>query len=173
VSAEWEIRRLCAGDDRTAFDCGKSRLNDWLKRLAGQYERRDLARTYVAVRTAQAWVVGYYALTTHRVRYQALPADLAKGLPHVDVPVVLLGQLAVDKGEQGRGFGEHLLVDALRRITHIADHVGVRAIEVHALDDEARSFYLKYGFASLEEDRHHLYLPMRAVRRLELPPLRP
>jgi len=146
-------------------------LNEWLQRLAGQYERRDLARTYVAVRPGEAKVLGYYAISNHQVTYEALPQDQAKGLPAIDIPVVLLGRLAVDKTVQGQGLGEYLLIDALRRADHISRHIGVRAVEVHAIDEDARHFYLNYGFVSLLDDRRHLFLPMQVIRNLNLPPL--
>ena len=169
----WDIQRLDRSHDRTAFDCGKPALDDWLKRLAGQHQRRDLARIYVAVERSERRVLGYYALSTHHVVCEALPKQQAKGLPPLDVPVILLGRLAVDKTVQRRGLGEHLLIDALRRADHLADHIGVRAVEVHAIDDDARGFYLKYGFVALRDDPHHLYLPLHIVRQLRLPPFGP
>jgi len=167
----WIIQRLDKSHDRASFDCGKSELNDWLHRLAGQYERRDLARVYVAVRENDPRVLGYYAISNHLVRYDALPEDQAKGLPTIDVPVVLLGRLAVDKTTQGQGLGAHLLIDALRRTVHISEHIGIRAVEVDAIDETARQFYLKYGFVPLLDDQHHLFLPIQVIRKLELPPL--
>jgi hypothetical protein len=47
----------------------------------------------------------------------------------------------------------------------------VRAIEVDAIDDAARRFYTTFGFKSLLDDRNHLFVSMRAVRALGLPPL--
>ena len=146
-------------------------MNDWLQRLAGQHERRDLARTYVAVRPNESQVLGYYAVSNHQVSYEALPDEQSKGLPTIDVPVILLGRLAVDRSVQGRGLGSFLLVDALRRAAYISQHIGVRALEVHAIDEDARRFYLKYGFVSLRDDKQHLFLPMQVVRQLNLPPL--
>lgn len=167
----WKIERLQSGHRRDSFDCGEPSLDEWLQRYAGQYERRDLARTYVAVVEGDPRVLGYYALSTHLVRYEALPEEHARGLPIIDIPVVLLGRLVVDRSFQGRGLGQHLLIDALRRAAHIAEHLGIRAVEVHALDDNARQFYLKFGFSPLLDDQHHLYLPMQVVRKLDLPPL--
>jgi GNAT superfamily N-acetyltransferase len=167
---QWEIARLAKWHDRVAFDCGNAALNDWLKLRAGQFERRDLARTYVAVRPGQPVVLAYYALSTHRVSFDALPADQAKNLPRTDVPVVLLGCLAVDRSEQGKGLGEHLLIDALRRAELTSGQVGVRAVEVDAVNDAARRFYLRYGFIPLRDNPNHLFLPMSVVRRLALPP---
>jgi len=167
----WKIERLGPVHERGAFDCGKRALNDWLQRFAGQYERRDLARTYVAVRMEDRRICGYYAIANHLVRHDALPEEQAKGLPVIDIPVVLLGRLAVDKTVQGQGLGRHLVIDALRRAAHIAEHIGIRAVEVHALDDDARRFYLALGFVPLIDDRQHLFLPMATIRKLSLPPL--
>jgi predicted N-acetyltransferase YhbS len=50
-------------------------------------------------------VVGYYAISTHRVVDDVLPTSEAKGLPQLDVPVVLIGKLAVDQSMQGQGLG--------------------------------------------------------------------
>ena len=140
--ATWTIRRLDKAHDRSAFDCGRPMLNEWLKDRAGQFDRRDLSRTFVATRPDEALVLGYYAISTHRVIYDVLPAGEAKGLPRLDVPVVLIGRLAVDQTVQGHGLGALLLVDALRRSLQISDQVGIRAVEVDALDEAARNFYL-------------------------------
>ncbi len=170
-ATHWILEKLGSGHDRTAFDCGQVVLDDWLKLRAGQYEKKDLARTYVAVRAGQSAVLGYYAIATHRVSYEALPPDQAKGLPKIDVPVVLLGRLAVDRTVQGQGLGPLLLIDALRRAQHLSEEVGIRAVEVDALDAAARRFYLKFGFVSLVDDPNHLFLGMHLIRKLGLPSL--
>jgi GNAT superfamily N-acetyltransferase len=113
-------------------------------------------------------VLGYYAISTHGVRREDLPDEQAKGLPRMDVPVVLLGRLAVDKSAQGCGLGSLLLLDALRRVELLAEEVGIRAVEVDAIDDTARNFYLKFGFMPLLDDLGHLFLPMPAIRKLGL-----
>jgi hypothetical protein len=64
-----------------------------------------------------------------------------------------------------------LLVDALRRSVQIAEHIGIRAVEVDALDDDARNFYRKFGFRSLLDDPRHLFLPMHKISKLKLDPL--
>jgi GNAT superfamily N-acetyltransferase len=168
---QWMIERLDRQHDRRQFDCGIAALNDWLQKLASQHERRDLARTYVAVLPDDQRVLGYYAIATHRVSYDALPEDQARGLPRIDVPVVLLGRLAVDRSVQGQGLGEFLLIDALRRANHIADQIGIRAVEVDAIDDTAQAFYRKYGFISLQDNERHMFLPIQVIRKLRLPPL--
>jgi GNAT superfamily N-acetyltransferase len=164
----WVIEKLERRHDRSPFDCGEASLNDWLKLRAGQYERKDLARIYVAVRAGNSLVVGYYAIATHQVAYEVLTADQAKGLPRMDVPVVLLGRLAVDRSVHGQGLGSLLLVDALRRTESLADEIGIRAVEVDAIDDAASAFYIRFGFTPLADDPRHLYLPIQAIRRMGL-----
>ena len=167
----WQIERLSRAHERSRFDCGIVALNDWLKTFASQYEKRDLARAYVAVVPGNPRVLGYYAISNHRVSYEALPFDQAKGLPHIDVPVVLLGKLAVDQAAKGQGLGAFLLIDALRRSLYLADQIGVRAVEVDAIDDAAQAFYLKFGFVPLLDDQRHLFLSMQTIRKLNLPPM--
>lgn len=167
----WNIQRLEARHARVAFDCGKPALNEWLRRYASQHDRRDLARTYVAVRPGESEVLGYYALSNHQVAYEALPEEQAKGLPTIDLPAVLLGRLAVDRSVQGRGLGADLLLDALRRAEYLAQHVGIWVVEVEAIDEDACRFYVTYGFVPLLDDPRHLLLPMQIVRKLGLPPL--
>jgi len=168
---DWTIERLGSSHDRTTFDCGNAILTDWLKQRAGQFDKRDLARTYVATRSGDRIVLGYYAISSHRVTHEALPTDEAKGLPRLDLPVVLLGRLAVDRSVQGQGLGTLLLIDALRRAQYLAAHVGVRAVEVDAIDDAARQFYLRFGFVPLLDDPNHLFLSMSVIRKLNLPPI--
>lgn len=160
-----------SGHDRSGFDCGIPLLNDWLATKAGQFEKKDLARVYVLVTAGEAVVKGYYALSSHTVAFEALPEEQAKGLPRIDLPVVLIGRLAVDRSTQGQGMGEHLLIDALRRAEYLANKVGIRAVEVHAINAAARKFYERYGFLSLQDDPQHLFLPIHVIRKLKLPPL--
>jgi GNAT superfamily N-acetyltransferase len=167
MTERWSIEPLNRAHDRTQFDCGQSTLNDWLSVRAGQFERKDLSRTFVAVEAGDQVVRGYYALATHRVMFDQLPPDAAKGLPRLDVPVVLLGRLAVDLTVQGQGLGSILLIDALRRTAQLAREIGIRAVKVDAIDDAARSFYLKFGFRPLLDDPRHLFLPMQEIRKLK------
>ncbi len=72
---------------------------------------------------------------------------------------------------QGQGLGSFLLIDALRRTQQISEEVGIRAVEVDALDDAVRRFYVKFGFVSLVDDPNHLLLSVSVIRKLGLPPL--
>jgi GNAT superfamily N-acetyltransferase len=125
----------------------------------------------VGVRDGETRVLGYYAISSHHVSFQSLPHHEARHLPEIDMPVVLLGRLAVDESAQGHGLGQLLLLDALRRAQHLATEVGICAVEVDAIDQDARRFYLRFGFTPLTDDPKHLFLPMLVIRKLNLPPL--
>jgi predicted N-acetyltransferase YhbS len=82
------------------------------------------------------------------------------------IPVILLSRLAVDRKEQGQGLGAHLLRDAITRSVAAASIIGVRAILVHALNDQARKFYAHLGFEPSPTDALHLLLTMNDARSL-------
>ena len=101
--ADCRIERLCRIHDRAGFSCGKPSLDEFLRRLVTQYEKRDLGRTFVAVVPGDTKVCGYYTLASGGIAFQNLPAAAAKKLPRHPVPVVILARLAVDLGAQGKG----------------------------------------------------------------------
>jgi GNAT superfamily N-acetyltransferase len=163
---EWKIDALGKLHDRSSFSCGKPSLDKFIRELATQYERRDMGRTFVVTLPTGPIVLGYYTLAAGAVAFENLPAQISHKLPKHSIPVVHLGRLAVDEQVRGQGLGKFLLMDALNRSLRISEQAGIFAVEVYALDDEARQFYLKYGFTSLADDLYHLYLPMKAVRKL-------
>ena len=160
---EWVIERLDRTHERGEFHSGKAPLDEFLRALVSQYEKRKLGRTYVAVRPGEKHVCGYYTLASGAVSFQHLLAKAARKLPRHPVPVVLLGRLAVDQAVQGQGLGRFLLVDALKRCLDLSGRLGIHAIEVHALDQDARAFYEKFGFVPLQDNELHLYLPVATI----------
>ena len=76
------------------------------------------------------------------------------------IPVILLGQLAVDTNYQGRGLGSDLVIDAATRVLTAADLIGARAIVVQALNEEAKEFYEQFSFLPFS-DREPLMLILR------------
>lgn len=164
----WTIQELNADHDRSAFSCGQASLDDFLKKYAGQNQKTGVSRTYVAVMSGSTKVFGYYTISAGVVQFADIPDDLRKRLPRYPVPVAHLGRLAVDTTAQRQRLGEHLLLDALARIVGAAESIGIHAVEVVAIDDMAKRFYLKYGFVALKDDPHHLYISIKTLRKLGL-----
>jgi predicted N-acetyltransferase YhbS len=132
--------------------------------LVSQYEKRNLGRTYVAVRAGEPRVLGYYTIASSAVAFETLPTKSAKKLPRHPVPVVLLARLAVDRTAQNQRLGEKLLLDALRRSLELSDRLGIHSVVVDAIDQEAKQFYEKYQFNPLLDSEFHLFLPVATIR---------
>ena len=164
MNLAYRIAPLDSTHDRSGFDCGEPSLNDFLRRYARQNDEKGLGRTFVAVLPDAPRIYGYYTLSSGSVESETVPEKL----PRYPTPVALLGRLAVDESTKGQGLGKILLLDALQRILLLAAQLGIYAIEVHAINPSARSFYLKYGFKPLLDDEMHLYLSLKDIRKLGL-----
>ena len=157
------IGKLAPDHDLSDFDCGEPALDDWLRRFALANQAAEAAQTYVIHRGGQ--VVGYYALAAGSVEREQAPGRVARGLARHAIPVVILARLAVDRREQGRGLGKALLKDALLRIAGAADVIGVRAVLVHAKDDEARTFFERFDFEPSPVDPLQMFLLTKDLKR--------
>lgn len=159
------IELLDRGHDCQTFDCGQPALNHYLLHQASQDLRRDVARVFVATYEGSMDVVGYFSLSATSFRKRELPADRARRLPHYPVPAALLGRLAVDRHHQGRGLGQHLMVDAFRRVLRASEELALYALIVDAKDDRARDFYRHFGFTEFPETPARLFLPLGTIHR--------
>jgi predicted N-acetyltransferase YhbS len=144
------VELLSAGHHVDRFDSGVDDLDRWLRHSARVAAAAGTAATYVLRRGDQ--VVGYYALAMSAVAHAGAPSRLRRGMPD-PVPVVLLARLAVDRAEQGRHLGGHLLVDALRRCVRGGRELGARAVVVDAVDERAAGFYRHFDFHDLADGR--------------------
>lgn len=156
------IEKLLPIHEVESFDCGKEPLNGFLKRFALINQRNGSSLTYIARRGRR--VVGYYSLAVGSVMHEAAPGRVTKGLARHPVPVMLLTRLAVDLTEQGTGIGKGLLKDALLRTVQAADIAGIRALLIHAKDEAARVWYLKYDIEASPTDPLHLFLLLKDIR---------
>lgn len=135
-----EVHRL------DAFDCGVDSLNDWLKRRARASQVSGASRTYV-VTDDEGRVAGYYCLASGALALAQAPGSVRRNMPD-PIPMAILGRLAVDRNWQGHGLGAALLRDAVERTQAASNILGIRGLLVHALSDEAKVFYERYGFVA-------------------------
>ena len=159
---------LTKGHDRTQFSCGKTPLDNYLQKQATQDMKRRLAVVFVIPDAESNRVKGYYTLSNDAVAREIIPVEAQKKMPrHYDnLPVTLLGRLAVDQAFQGQRLGEDLLLDALRRAYDLSQtEIGSMAVVVDPIDDAAIDFYAAYGFVHLP-DRNRLFLPMTTIGKL-------
>jgi GNAT superfamily N-acetyltransferase len=125
------------------FLSGEASLDDWLRRRARTNQVSGASRTYVVCDGSR--VVGYYALASGVITVESAPGRFRRNMPN-PIPVAVLARLAVDLNWHGRGMGRALFRDAASRVAQAADAIGIRGIVVHALSEQAKSFYLALGF---------------------------
>ena len=161
-SDHFDFHLLDRSFSRDNFDCGVFELNHFLKTKARQNQSVGFNKTFVAISKDDSSknILGYYSLSMGEIDLSSLPENLVKKLPRHPVPVARMGRLAVDLSVKGKGLGQLLLVDAMKRVQRASELVGVFALLVDAKDVSAKNFYLKYGFLSLIHEDMTLFLPL-------------
>lgn len=141
------------------FVSGEAVLDDWLKQRGLKNQALGAARTFVVCKTDTKHVAGFYSLATGSVNHVEATGKLRRNMPD-PIPVIILARLAVDVSFHGKGLGADLLHDAVLRCYRVAENIGVRAIMVHALTEEAKRFYLHHGFQASQTQERTLFLKL-------------
>jgi len=158
VSRTYRVERL-AKHDRSQFDCGVPELNIYLRKQAGQDQRRRFSVCHLLIDATDGSVAGYYTLTAGSVLLADLPQAITRKLPrYPTVPVARIGRLAVAIAYHGQKLGGLLLYDAVQRVS--AANIGVYAVVVDAKDDNAVSFYEHHGFTRFESVSRTLFFEL-------------
>lgn len=150
---------LCPDHQLDGFESGVSSLDDWLKRRARSNQAHGASRTYVLAQ-GDGTVLGYYALASGALALGEASGGIRRNMPD-PIPMAILGRLAIDRRHQGKGLGVALLQDAVMRVGQAAAIMGIRGILVHAISDEAKRFYERYGFTPGVNQPMTLVLPLK------------
>lgn len=134
---------LNASHEIDGFCCTEPELENWLKQRARKNQQEGASRCFVVCEGSV--VVGYYALAAGSVFHAQTPGNIRRNMPD-PIPVVVLGRLAVHTQYAGQGIGAGLLKDAVLRALRLSQEMGIRALLCHAINDEAKRFYLHHGF---------------------------
>ncbi len=160
----YRIEALGKSHDRGTFNCGRAALDRYLHQQARQDAEKSVAAPFVLTVPPALRVLGYYTLSASLVNTSELPGALAKKLPrYPQLPVTLLGRLAVDQSMKGKGIGQFLLMDALRRSLDAAVNIAAMAVLVDAKDEAAEVFYRHFSLLPLQQRPRRLFLPMKTV----------
>src|SRR5258708_33464267 len=138
-------------------------LDQWLRERSRPSEGLS-ARTYVVCTTDEPdCVVGYFSISAALEQRNALPsAKLRRGMPE-QVPLLLIGRLAIDAEWRGQGLGSALLVDALKRCVAVSEIAGARGIVAHAIDAAAADFYARHGFVRCSLGEQVMLMPIETA----------
>lgn len=144
------------------FVCSEPSLDEWLKRRAMNNQLTGASRTFVVV-DQNSQVRGFYAMAAGAVTHQLATSAVRRNMPD-PVPVMVLGRLAVDQQAQGIKLGAAMLRDALNRAIAVSRNTGVRALLVHAISEQAKRFYMHYGFQESPLNPMTLMLRLNTVK---------
>ena len=158
------VHKLSIADVVESFDCGHVALNEFLQRFALVNQRSNSSQTYASCNAGQ--VAGFYSLAVGSVEPSHSAPRVIKGIPRHPVPVMILARLAIDQRYQRQGLGKALLKNALLRTVQAADIAGIRALLVHAKDEEARNWYRQWEFEESPTDAYHLFLLVKDIKAL-------
>ena len=159
--------------DHSGFDCGVARLNNFLKLSAKKQQKDDMVRVYVAVEPGETAILGYHAINVGTMNVAEL-AKRPRGAPnHGELPVLFLGQVAVDRKAQGLGIGSLLMHHVFEKALIIADEAGCHAILLDVMSDDGaaafarrRGWYGDFGFQSFASNKARMFMTMRQVRQI-------
>lgn len=129
--------------ERRSFDCGSEELNDWLVRFAAQAMASRDAVTYLLHEGRV--IIGYMTLSAGSVSRAHAASRAGRRAPD-PVPMMLLGRMGVHVERKGLGYGAELVRQALLHAMSASGSIGARGLMLHALDEQAQSFYRHLGF---------------------------
>ncbi len=162
--AALRVEALGAHHDRSGFESSAEPLDRYFRTQAGQDARTNMAAPFVLV-LPDGTIAGYYTLSSTSVQLSELLEQTLRKLPRYPLmPATLLGRLAVDRRQQGKGYGRFLLADALYRAAR--SEIASFAVIVDAKDDNARRFYERESFLPFPDQPMKLFRPMADIRRL-------
>ncbi|MDO5672646.1 MAG: GNAT family N-acetyltransferase [Actinomycetaceae bacterium] len=153
-------RPIQSTDPIDSFDCGITPLNEWLSGQALRNEKNGYSRTYVFISPDTSLIAGFYSLSSWSVNRRMSGGWLSRNAPD-PIPVVLLGQLAVDLCAQNTGLGRILLTHAIHNATKAADLIGARALVAEAVNEQAAQFYLHAGLRPSSSRDDLFFFPLR------------
>ena len=162
-----------ARHDRAGFDCGIQRLNNFLKLSAKKQQKDDMTRVYVAAEPEQMKILGYHVINVGTMNVDALTRP-PRGTPnHGEIPVLFLGQVAVDQKAQNLGIGSLLMHHVFEKACVIAKEAGCHAILLDVMSDgdadaftRRKRWYEEFGFQSLHSNKARMFMTIKQAREI-------
>ncbi len=162
-----------ARHDRTGFNCGVTRLDNYLKLSARKQQKDDMTRVYVAVEEGKSNILGYHAINLGMMNADEL-AKRPRGAPdHGELPILFLGQVAVTREAQGHSIGSILMHHVFEKAYQVSQKAGCFALVLDVMADggpdafERRlAWYRQFGFQPFVSNPARLFMTMKQVRAL-------
>jgi GNAT superfamily N-acetyltransferase len=151
--------------DRTAFTCGESKLDNYLKNTATKQQDQDITRVKVGCLDQANVVISFHAMNAHSLNISQLGEEYQKRFPRYDsIPSAYLSMIAVHSDYQGCGIGSRMMADAMRQVLSAAELIGVHFLVLDALNENAASLYLRLGFEKLSSISERMIISTEKIR---------
>lgn len=157
---------LTEAHDRSQFESGEPVLDDWLRQRTWENMQLGASRTYVVCQAGSHRVAGYFALSMGQILAAEVTAPVRRNMPR-QIPAVVFGRLAIDRAWQGKGLGQALLAEVIRRSALASSQVAARLVIVHALSAAAEAYYLYHGFTRLPVGTPTLALDLTKLQKID------
>ena len=149
------------------FDSGEPSLNVWLKKTALKNQATGASRCFVICVGKK--VIGYYSLSSGSLSRRSAPKSMQRNMP-TNLPIIIMGRLAIDKNYHNQGLGKALVRDGMLRVMNASTEIGIFAILIHALSEQAKRFYLSCGFIESPIDPMTLVMTLKTACFIMLEP---
>lgn len=159
--------------DRAAFCSGANQIDNFIKLSARKHQKGNYTRVWVALDADadEKRILGYYGINAHSIKVDDIPKEYAKNAPsHGQLPAAYISFFGVSKEFQGKGLGQILLIDCLKRIARMSDELGIHVVVLDVLEDENTerriNFYEKHNFQSFPSMPLRMFLPIKTINKL-------
>ena len=162
-----------ARHNRAGFSCGVERLDNYLKLNTRKQQKEDMSRVYIIAEDGNTDILGYHAINLGMMNVDEL-SKRPRGAPeHGELPILFLGQVAVNTIVQGQGLGSILMHHVFEKANAIARQAGCFAIVLDVMPDgdepafkKRQEWYVAFGFQAFASNPSRMFMTMRQVRLL-------
>lgn len=165
--------------DRDTFNCKEEALNDFITSKANKGQKERNSTTHVAVELnvpSPKIIYGFYTLTHTILSYDIFPDKklikpkyAIRFLPEQEALIsIKIARLARNEFYTEPGFGEYLLIDALRRITRESRSFagGIHVVDIDAKNESLKEYYRKFGFMEFKHKTNSMFIDMKTIEKL-------
>jgi GNAT superfamily N-acetyltransferase len=149
--------------DRAAFCCGEEELDIFFQKYACEHHDRYWARVTVAFYEGE--LVGFYWLVAQSRPLGSISAEDVEKLDRIEfAPCIYLGMIGTLQTLQGNGIGKAMMLHAFDKTAEIAEHAGVYALTLEAINDEKAATYRRWGFTTFADGGMRMFIPLATIQ---------
>jgi GNAT superfamily N-acetyltransferase len=151
------------------FSCLDSLLDTYLQCYAWQDQQAMKNICYLLV-NQDRHIIGFFTLGTSTIKGTHLPFQVqaltkSRNGHH---PILMIKRFAVGAEFQGKGFGRHLLIAALKQAAISSHLIGASALFINQIDGTTAAFFQKLGFIPLP-NQQKLCIAIKQLHKMFLP----